>query len=68
MGRTLGTYPGRVHNPDNLKPVVTDADAVNPRFSVGWLDYSQHAGFVTDPARVRSPQDKGLVSYCASLS
>ena len=52
--------------PDNLKPVVTDADALNPRFSVGWLDYSQHAGFVTDPARVRSPQDKGLVSYCAS--
>lgn len=47
--------------PDNLKPVVTDADPVNPRFSVGWLDYSQHAGFVTDPARVRSPQDKPRV-------
>ena len=52
--------------PDNLKPVVTDADPVNPRLSTGWLDYSQHAGFATDPARVRSPQDKGLVSYCAS--
>jgi transposase len=48
--------------PDNLKPVVIAADPVNPRFSVGWLDYSQHTGFVTDPARVRSPQDKGLVS------
>ena len=47
--------------PDNLKPVVIDADPVNPRFSVGWLDYSQHAGFVTDPARVRSPQDKPRV-------
>ena len=47
--------------PDNLKPVVTDADAVNPRLSVGWLDYAQHAGFVTDPARVRSPQDKPRV-------
>jgi hypothetical protein len=47
--------------PDNLKPVVTDADAVNPRLSVGWLDYSQHAGFVTDTARVRSPQDKPKV-------
>jgi hypothetical protein len=34
---------------------------VNPRFSLGWLDYSQHAGFVTDPARVRSPQDKPKV-------
>lgn len=47
--------------PDNLKPVVIDADPVNPRFSVGWLDYSQHAGFGTDPARVRSPQDKPRV-------
>jgi transposase len=47
--------------PDNLKPVVTAADAVNPRFSVGWLDYAQHAGFATDPARVRSPQDKPKV-------
>ena len=47
--------------PDNLKPVVTEADPINPRFSKGWLDYSQHAGFVTDPARVRSPQDKPRV-------
>ncbi len=46
---------------DNLKPVVIDADPVNPRLSVGWLDYSQHAGFVTDPARVRRPQDKPRV-------
>lgn len=47
--------------PDNLKAVVTDADAVNPRLSVGWLDYAQHVGFATDPARVRSPQDKPRV-------
>lgn len=47
--------------PDNLKPVVTDADPVNPRLSTGWLDYAQHAGFVTDPARVRSPKDKPRV-------
>jgi transposase len=47
--------------PDNLKPVVTDADALNPRLSVGWLDYAQHAGFATDPARVRSPKDKPKV-------
>lgn len=47
--------------PDNLKPVVSDADAVNPRLSTGWLDYAQHAGFVTDPARVRSPKDKPRV-------
>ena len=47
--------------PDNLKPVVTDADAVNPTLSTGWLDYAQHVGFGTDPARVRSPQDKPRV-------
>ena len=47
--------------PDNLKPVVTDADAVNPMLSTGWLDYAQHVGFGTDPARVRSPQDKPRV-------
>ena len=47
--------------PDNLKPVVTAADAVNPKLSSGWLDYAQHAGFVTDPARVRAPRDKPKV-------
>ncbi|MBV8346593.1 MAG: IS21 family transposase [Mycolicibacterium sp.] len=47
--------------PDNMKPVVVQADAVNPRFSVGWLEYTQARGFVTDPARVASPQDKPRV-------
>jgi len=47
--------------PDNLKAVVTEADAVNPRLSTGWLDYAQHVGFATDPARVRRPQDKPRV-------
>lgn len=47
--------------PDNLKPVVTDPDAVNPTLAKGWLDYTQHVGFGTDPARVRSPQDKPRV-------
>jgi hypothetical protein len=43
----------RVLIPDNMSPVVAGADAVNPRFTVGWLDYAQHCGFATDPARVR---------------
>lgn len=47
--------------PDNMKPVIAAADAVNPRFTQGWLDYASHAGFVTDPARVRSPRDKPIV-------
>jgi transposase len=47
--------------PDNLSPVVAHADAINPRFTVGWLDYAQHCGFATDAARVRSPKDKPRV-------
>src|ERR1035437_2233092 len=51
----------RVIVPDNLKPVVIRADAVNPVWNRSWLEYSQARGFYTDPARVRSPQDKGRV-------
>ncbi len=51
----------RVLVPDNMKPVVIDADPVNPTFSDGWLDYAQARGFGTDPARVRSPKDKPRV-------
>ncbi len=47
--------------PDNMKAIVANADPVNPRLTVGWLDYAQNAGFATDPARVRSPQDKPKV-------
>ncbi|MDT5029254.1 MAG: hypothetical protein QOE61_5680 [Micromonosporaceae bacterium] len=47
--------------PDNMAAIVAHADAVNPRFTSGWLDYAQHCGFATDPARVRSPQDKPRV-------
>jgi transposase len=51
----------RVIVPDNASPIVADADAVNPRFTAGWLDYAQHCGFATDAARVRSPRDKPRV-------
>jgi transposase len=47
--------------PDNASAIVADADAVNPRFTAGWLDYAQSRGFVTDAARVRSPRDKPKV-------
>jgi transposase len=46
---------------DNASAIVAEADAVNPRFTVGWLDYAQHCGFATDAARVRSPKDKPRV-------
>jgi hypothetical protein len=54
-----GIFPVLI--PDNLTPVVTAADPVNPTFSAGWLDYAQARGFGTDPARVRRPQDKPRV-------
>jgi transposase len=47
--------------PDNMTPIVAQADAINPRFTVGWLEYAQARGFATDPARVRPPQDKPRV-------
>ena len=54
--------------PDNASAIVADADAVNPRFTSGWLDYMQARGFVTDAARVRSPKDKPRAAYCTSSS
>jgi transposase len=47
--------------PDNMSTVVAGSDAVNPRFTAGWLDYAQHCGFATDPARVRHAKDKPRV-------
>ena len=51
----------RVLIPDNMAPVVAAADSVNPRFTVGWLDYAAARGFGTDPARVCHAQDKPRV-------
>jgi transposase len=47
--------------PDNMSAIVAAADPINPRFTVGWLDYAQHCGFATDPARVRRAKDKPRV-------
>jgi transposase len=47
--------------PDNMSAIVAHADSVNPRFTVGWLEYAQVRGFGTDPARVAHPQDKPRV-------
>ena len=48
--------------PDNMKAIVTAADAVEPRLNDSFREYAQSRGFAIDPARVRSPKDKGLVS------
>ena len=47
--------------PDNMKTIVDGADAIEPRFNQAFVEYAQARGFVIDPARVRSPQDKGRV-------
>jgi len=47
--------------PDNLTPVVTTADPVEPRFNQAFAEYAQDRGFLVDPARVRRPQDKPRV-------
>jgi transposase len=47
--------------PDNMSAIVADADALNPKLTVGWLDYAQHCGFVTDTTRVRHAKDKPRV-------
>ena len=46
---------------DNFPAAVAGADALHPRLTQGLLEYSQHRGFITDPARVRHPKDKPMV-------
>lgn len=41
--------------PDNMKAIVTAADAVDPRFNDSFRDYAQSRGFVVDPARGPQP-------------
>jgi transposase len=47
--------------PDNMKTIVAKADATEPRLNQAFVEYAQSRGFVVDPARVRSPQDKPRV-------
>ena len=47
--------------PDNMKSIVDRADPTSPRLNVTFTEYAQARGFVIDPARVRSPQDKPRV-------
>ena len=46
---------------DNFPAAVAGADALHPRLTRGFLEYSQHRGFIADPARVRHPKDKPRV-------
>src|SRR5947209_8462922 len=44
--------------PDNMSAVVEKADPLSPRLNRAFVEYAQARGFVTDPARVRTPTDK----------
>ena len=46
---------------DNCPPAVAGPDPLHPRFTRGFLEYSQHRGFIADAARVRRPKDKPKV-------
>jgi transposase len=52
--------------PDNMSSVITTADKLEPRFNPAFIEYAQSRAFVVDPARVRTPTDKVLASYCTS--
>ncbi len=47
--------------PDNMKAIVDRADSLEPRLNQAFVEYAQSRGFLIDPARVRSPQDKPRV-------
>ena len=46
---------------DNFPAAVAGTDALNPRPTRAFLEYSQARGFLLDPARVRQPKDKPQV-------
>lgn len=46
---------------DNFPAALAGADSLHPRLTRGFLEYSQHRGFIADPARVRHPRDKPKV-------
>lgn len=43
---------------DNFPAAMAGPDALEPRPTRGFLEYSQERGFFLDPARVRKPKDK----------
>src|SRR6266567_2396390 len=47
--------------PDNMAPVVDRAHPTEPRLNRAFAEYAQDRGFLIDPARIRSPQDKPRV-------
>jgi hypothetical protein len=55
--RFFGGMPQRLII-DNFPAAVAGPDALEPRLTRVFLEYSQARGFIADPARVRRPRDK----------
>jgi transposase len=55
--RFFGGFPQRLII-DNFPAAVAGPDALEPRLTRGFLEYTQARGFLADPARVRRPRDK----------
>ncbi len=55
--RFFGGLPVRLIM-DNFPAAVAGPDALNPRPTRAFLEYSRARGVILDPARVRSPRDK----------
>jgi Integrase core domain len=53
--------------PDNMSTVVDRAHPTEARLNEAFVEYAQARGFVIDPARVRSPQDKPRVERAVSF-
>lgn len=45
---------------------MTKADSIDPRLNDAFVEYAQARGFVIDPTRIRSPQDKPRVERMVS--
>ena len=57
----------KVMIPDNMAPIVDRAHPTEPRLNRAFAEYAQDRGFVVDPARVRSPQDKPRVERAVAF-
>jgi transposase len=51
----------RVVIPDNMSPVVDQANPTEPRLNQAFVEYAQDRGFLVDATRVRHPKDKPRV-------
>ena len=51
----------RVVVPDNMAAMISVAEPLSPTVVAAFQDYVQTRGIFVDPARVRSPKDKGRV-------